>query len=320
MRLILVYLLGIITSLTVMAQEKSEMAVQTLFEELALEACLCIDEVEVENKNTEDFMANISSCIHSQVAAYQLGKHLGSLDLAALSGEGNEVTLEINNDSDSENYRREYQVMQRYLMERCPVLKDKISISDKRSEASFSKNDQALDYYNQGLELLKTDNLKEALTLFKKAVETDKEFAFAWDKIGIVSRKLGDFDQAILAYEKSLEIDPSGMMPLQNLGVTYQYKEDYKKALEAFSRFAVQAPHNPEAFYGLGMVYILNLEEFEKGLDAMCKAYNLYIEQDSPYSVDAEKWIQHTYVEMDKMGDKGVFIKILEDNNIHFSE
>lgn len=320
MRLLLTFLLGIVTSLTVRSQEKSEIDVQTLFKELALEACSCIGEVEVTNKNTGDFVADISSCIHGQVTAYQLGKHLGSLDLSALSGEENEVTLEVNNDLDSEEYRSVYQVMQRYLMENCPALKEKISISDQRSEVSFSKNSLALDYYNQGLEFLKAANLKAALAAFKKAVETDKEFAFAWDKIGIVSRKLGDYDQAIGAYEKSLELDPSGMMPLQNLGVTYQYMGDYDKAIVAFQRFAVQAPQNPEAFYGLGMVYILNLEEFEKGLDAMCKAYNLYREQESPYGVDAEKWIQHSYIQMDNIGSKALFFKIVEANNIRFTE
>ncbi|MDG2433581.1 hypothetical protein, partial [Flavobacterium sp.] len=66
----------------------------------------------------------------------------------------------------------------------------------------------------------------------------------------------------------------------------------------------------------LGNVYALNLKEYEKGLDNMCKAYNLYVSQKSPYRTDAESIINMIYAELKKQGKETQFNQILKDNNI----
>ncbi|MFB3389754.1 hypothetical protein [Flavobacterium sp. LAR06] len=63
-------------------------------------------------------------------------------------------------------------------------------------------------------------------------------------------------------------------------------------------------------------MYALHLNDPEKGLDNMCKAYNLYIEQKSPYRADAEKIIQMIYADLKKVGKEDTFDKILATNNI----
>ena len=52
----------------------------------------------------------------------------------------------------------------------------------------------------------------------------------------------------------------------------------------------------------------------------MCKAYNLYIQQKSPYRADAEKVINIIYYEMKKQGKEEKFNEILKANNISQSE
>jgi tetratricopeptide (TPR) repeat protein len=127
---------------------------------------------------------------------------------------------------------------------------------------------------------------------------------------------LNKFDEAIDAYEKSLEIDPNGMMPLQNIAVAYQYKKEYKKAIKAYKKLAIIDKSNPEVFYGIGNVYTINLKDYEEGLDYLCKAYNMYIEQKSPYRTDAEKLINYIYSEMKEQGKEEKFNQILEANHI----
>lgn len=56
-------------------------------------------------------------------------------------------------------------------------------------------------------------------------------------------------------------------------------------------------------------MYALHLNESEKGLDNMCKAYNLYIQLKSPYRTDAEKIIQMIYGQMKKMAKRLILIK-----------
>ena len=159
-------------------------------------------------------------------------------------------------------------------------------------------------------------NYEKAKDLFEKAVKEDPEFAFAWDNLGLSYRRLNNFDKAMDSYEKSLEIDPKGMMPLQNIAVVYEYKKKYKKAITAYEKLAELDKNNPEVYYGIGNIYTTYIKNYETGLENMCKAYNLYIEQKSPYRTDAEKIISIIYAEMKKQGNEDKFNQILKANNI----
>ena len=162
----------------------------------------------------------------------------------------------------------------------------------------------------------KKENFEKAVQYFEKAVNEDPEFAFAWDNLGLNYRRLNKFDKAIVSYRKSLEIDPNGLMPLQNIAIVYQYKKEYLNAINAYEKLAQIDKNNPEIFYGIGNVYATNLNDYEKGLENMCKAYNMYIEQKSPYRTDAEKIINVIYTEMKKQGKEDKFNQILKANNI----
>ena len=48
----------------------------------------------------------------------------------------------------------------------------------------------------------------------------------------------------------------------------------------------------------------------------MCKAYNLYVKQKSPYRVDAEAQISRIYLEMKKVNKTDRFNEILKENSI----
>ncbi|MFC4739946.1 tetratricopeptide repeat protein [Flavobacterium ponti] len=180
----------------------------------------------------------------------------------------------------------------------------------------FQKKREALVQYDLGIDESKKENYEEAIKYYKKAIKIDPNFAFAYDNIGISYRKLGNYKEAINYYEKSLKIDPNGITPLQNIAVAYQYTKEYDKSIKTYKKLAEIDPQNPEVFYGIGHVYTSYLKEYEKGLDYLCKAYNIYVEQNSPYRSDAETLIQMIYSEMNKAGNKDKFLEILEKNNI----
>jgi tetratricopeptide (TPR) repeat protein len=227
-----------------------------------------------------------------------------------------EVNISIESDQNSEEYKEYYYELERFMMKNCNSLKEKIASDEKRSDKSFSKNKKAAEYYKKGIEASQKENDKKAVKYFEKAVEEDPEFAFAWDNLGVHYRKLNNFDRAIECYKKSLEIDPNGIMPLQNIAVVYIYKKEFENAIKAYEKLAEIDSKNPEIYYGIGNVYASNLNDFEKGLDNMCKAYNLYIEQKSPYRTDAEKIITRIYAEMKKQGKEDKFNQILKANKI----
>lgn len=299
------------------AQTKDKIDTKKLFKELTDQACSCIDSIPTYNRIKDSITANISSCIDDKVGAYQLGQKFANMDLSNPTGEKKEINVTLNLNKNSQEYKDIYYEMEKYLMDNCPVLKDKIAANNLVNNNSMSSNQEALDLYNLAIDETKKENYKGAIEYYKKAVKIDPKFAFAYDNMGICYRRLEQYDLALESYEKSLKIDPNGLMPLQNIAVVYSYKKEYQKAVKTYEKIATIDPNNPEVFYGIGQLYALHLNDTEKGLDNMCKAYKLYVEQKSPYRTDAEKLIQMIYADMKKNGNEAKFNEILKANNLN---
>ena len=201
-------------------------------------------------------------------------------------------------------------------METCEAVKNVVGMNNKENKKSISNNSEAIKEYNKGGDYLREKDYKNALPFYEKAVKIDSDFAFAWDNIGVCNRNLGNYDAAISAYKKSKKIDPNGITAFHNIALAYIGKNDFKNAIKSYRTLAELDDKNPEVYYGTGMVYYYNLKDYEKALNNMCKAYNLYIDQNSPYRTDAETNIQKLYAEFKKIGKVEVFKKILAANNI----
>lgn len=281
----------------------------------------------------EALTQEISTCIDQQVVSYHLGigtakvvEDLKKEAIDQLEGKKKKkkdppkkYVLEIA-EPGSRQYQERYQELERYLMEHCEGLQLAIGTDEQIHDNSVSNDINALKAYDKGVAALKENNYKAALPYFLDAVKMDSTFAFAWDNVGICYRNLGEIDKAIDAYKTSLFFEPSGITPLQNLAVAYTFKEDYDQAIVVYEKIIKVYPKNPEGYYGIGRVYTAFKDDLERGLDYMCKSYNLYIEQKSPYRVDAENLISLIYKEMKTQGKEEKFIKILKDNNISMEE
>lgn len=304
---------------TLFGQQKQKTAKDTLLTELSTGACNCIDSISVFNRPKADVTKDINKCISASAGAYQLGAKLASIDLNKGTADKDgkkQINISINTNQNSSEYKEYYYEMERYLMDNCKAIKEKIAANDKQSDKSFSPNPEATDLYSKGIDESKKENYDKAIDYFQKALKIDAQFAFAWDNMGLCYRKLGNYDKAIEAYKKSLELDPRDLLPLQNIAVAYQYKKEYQLAIDAYNKLAEIDKNNPETFYGIGQIYAAYLQDYEKGLSNICKAYNLYNEQKSAYRTDAEKLIQLIYAEMKKQGKEEAFTRILKENNI----
>lgn len=306
------------------SQENKNLNSETLLKELSENGCQCIDSIAMYNKPKIEAVKAISECINKQTTTLQMGSKLMEIDIlkenAEVLEEKKQKNISINTNENSNEYKKYYYELERYMMNNCTSLKEKIASYEKQSVKSFTDNKKANEYYSKGLEESKKENLEKALQFFEKAVKEDSNFAFAWDNLGVIYRKLNKYDSAIEAYKKSIEIDPNGLMPLQNIAVVYQYKEEYQNAINAYKKLAEIDKNNPEIYYGIGNVYTTNLKDYEKGLENMCLAYNMYIEQKSPYRTDAEKIINIIYSEMKKQGKEEKFNQILKTHNINQKE
>lgn len=278
------------------------------------EACKCVDSVTLSDKGNKDINKEIKKCIDKEVVVYQM---TDKMNAALKSGNLKDINISLQIDEKSDEYKKYYYDLERWLRDSCTSVNTALKADDKSSDRSFSKNPEATYQYNQGIKLFNKEDYKKAIPFFRQAVQVDPNFAFAWDNLGVCFRKTDQLDSAIYAYKKSLEIDPKGHMPLQNIGVAYEFKKEYDKALEAYKNLALYYPDDPETFYGMGRIYTFYKNDLESGLDNMCMAYTIYTRQSSPYRSDAEKQITYIYAEMKKQGKESKFKEILKKNNIN---
>lgn len=297
----------------------SEQALPKMVKGLGEECCKCIDSISTYDKSNEEVSKEISACISQKVITYQILIKTMTVsqdeDSTTAKDKNRKVIILADNENSTE-YRKYYYEIERYLNKNCPSLKTKVATNDKLGENSLSDNLAAMTWYTKGLEYSKKENFVMAIESYINAIKEDSIFTFAWDNLGLTYRRLKLYDKALECYRKSLDIDPKGITALQNIAVVYQYKQEHQNAIDAYLRIAEIDKDNPEIYYGVGQTYAMSLHEYEKGLDNMCKAYNLYIEQKSPYRTDAEKIINYIYAEMAKQGKEDKFNEILKSHNI----
>ena len=284
----------------------------TFLNQFAPKACSCIDSVDATEKDETKKMEAFSGCIDEQVGPYQLSQQL----LGSLNGSEKDKVINVSYDKNSDLYKSYYFKIERWLMDSCATLKRAIATNDKQREKSFSNNPEAMTAYNSGVELLKKEKYADCIPFFEKAVTIDPEFAFAWDNLGICYRKTNNLSKAEEAYKASLKVDPRGKTALQNLAVVYQLQKRDDDAIITYKEILNHYPKDPEVYYGIGLVYFNNKKDWENALENMCKAYNIYVEQKSPYRSDAEQVINLIYAEMKKENKEDTFQKILKNNNI----
>ncbi len=306
----------------------NDSTVTLMMKKAADNACLCIDTLHSYNKLRSKVSAEINDCIKNQMALYMVSSSfLGIGDAIKEAIQGAEKapdgkkTVTMNKgplviDPNSDTYKKDYYEIERYLMKNCTSLINLVSLNDATSTSSLSRNPRAIEFYNKGDDEQRTKNYRKAVGYYEEAVKSDSNFAFAWDNVGICYRKLGEYDKALYAYNKSLEIDPIGQVPLLNIAIVYEHIKQYDKAIDAYKKIALTNPNDPEVYYGVGRIYFIYLNDNEKALDNMCKAYNLYIAQHSPYRTDAETQINDIMRKMKEAGHFDKFKEILHANNI----
>jgi tetratricopeptide (TPR) repeat protein len=83
---------------------------------------------------------------------------------------------------------------------------------------------------------LKQGRRKEAEARYARAVKLDKDFAAAWNNLGVVRYALGRKSEAKLAYRKAVAIQPNYALAWYNLGVVLDASNFYTEAIKAYER------------------------------------------------------------------------------------
>jgi tetratricopeptide (TPR) repeat protein len=321
MKKVLLILFLICSSLSIFAQKEKvnipNVDSATLIKSIGNKSCECIDSVDKAATDRKSKIDGIAKCIDDQVMAFQLIVKISAT--AALSKEKPEEKKQINiniQPKGTREYQNYYYDLERWLKDNCTAMNRAITTNNEAGAKSFSSNAEATEAYNKGVGLLQKEQYAKALPFFEQAVAIDSEFAFAWDNLGVCARRTEQYEKAEKAYKESLRIDPAGKTPLQNLPVVYMLQNKTDEAINAYLDILRYYPGDAEVYYGIAVVYYTNKKDNEHALDYMCKAYNIYVEEKSPYRADAEKIINTIFKEMKQANKEETFYKILKENNI----
>lgn len=71
--------------------------------------------------------------------------------------------------------------------------------------------------HRQGLELLESGYIEEAVHALREAVEAEPDYAAAWNDLGVVMEALGNARDAVYCYRRALRARPEDAAPRRNL-------------------------------------------------------------------------------------------------------
>jgi tetratricopeptide (TPR) repeat protein len=282
-------------------------------------ACECTKDIEWMQPK-DSILSQINSCITIQIISEQTDKYINELAGGLEAAVAAQKDTVIRDGSTTTIYVDEgFDEIQQYMSANCKMFQELIASNNALEKNSMSRNKKALKYYNEGEDYYRREQYNLAVVSFNRAVDADPKFAFAWDNMGICQRKMGNYKEAIKCYQKSLEIEPKGTMPLQNMAVAYEYLKEYQKAAETYETFIKLYPGDPEGFYGAGRTYYIS-GNYEKGVDYMFKAYQLYTDKKSPYVNDAISNLQNYYADLKEKNKLEIFNQAAKNNKIDIKE
>lgn len=94
----------------------------------------------------------------------------------------------------------------------------------------------------------KQQYLQQAVTNLKQAVTIYPDYLDAWNNLGIVYKKMGNYQAAIQVYEQNIQRDPNYSKNYFNLGTAYYQLEEYRKAIIALEQYTQRVPNSADSY------------------------------------------------------------------------
>ena len=113
--------------------------------------------------------------------------------------------------------------------------------------------------YGLGSSYLSQNKTDEARESFERATKLQAGYpdtlANAWNNLGLLATREGRTDEAIRCFKEALRSSPDHLIALDNLGNAYRLQKNWDDARRTFDRGLQVNPSDPEANYGLAMVF-----------------------------------------------------------------
>jgi tetratricopeptide (TPR) repeat protein len=134
---------------------------------------------------------------------------------------------------------------------RPPRMRNTVSVSE------LAISDRARHEYDQARARLGKQDSEAAVKRLKRAVELAPQFMMAWNELGTIAYRAGEWAEAESYFRKALALRPGALMTTLSLGGVLLCLGRPEEALE-YNRFAVErSPNNVQAGFQLGVTYLM---------------------------------------------------------------
>ena len=153
-------------------------------------------------------------------------------------------------------------------------------LKDYQNTFAFTK--KALDYdllnpeahFIRGYAYMELGDTALAIQNFQMAADQDQDYYEAYTELGALYAAMGN--QLATSYlQTATRIDPNKEEAYYLLGMTYQEQENIPKATETYEKLLVISPEFKEAYYNLGYINLVYLNDFGTAAGYFTKAVEL---------------------------------------------
>jgi tetratricopeptide (TPR) repeat protein len=149
--------------------------------------------------------------------------------------------------------------------------KEAIASYDKALEI---KPDYHTAWYNRGTSLADLGRTEEAIASYDKALEIKPDYHTAWYNRGNSLDKLGRYEEAIASCDQALRIKPDKYEAWFNRGVSLSELGRYKEAIASYDKALEIKPDEPNVWYSRGYA-LFELERYEEAIASYDKALEI---------------------------------------------
>ncbi|OGI20209.1 MAG: hypothetical protein A2287_03750 [Candidatus Melainabacteria bacterium RIFOXYA12_FULL_32_12] len=115
------------------------------------------------------------------------------------------------------------------------------------SNTAFAYNSQAIQIYNDAIDMSKNGNFQDAIILFKKAIVIDPALIDAYYNLGSIYEYLGDESQALRYYEAMIEKNPNDAEVIYKAAQIHYKNKNFEKSLSYSGLISTNNPKYAES-------------------------------------------------------------------------
>lgn len=157
------------------------------------------------------------------------------------------------------------------------------------SAATPSKNQRAIDMYNQGIKHHRAKEFDEAIAFYREAILIKPDYAKACYNLALIYHNREDYDEALKLYNRALKVDPENLLVLFNIGSVYKATNRTKESIEILTKVVTIDPQHAMGHYLLGIIYQQDPATHDKAR-FHCNRF-LALDPDSPMAPGIRRWV-----------------------------